>query len=118
MNDKKDGKERKPMIYFYFVMLALLLLANAFIFPMLAKQSVKEVDYNTFLQMVGSGQVATVEVESTKITFYPSDTTDTNTYITGNMNDPDLVSKLQTAGVSYKEVIPTVNSPLANFLIN
>ncbi|MFA0814357.1 MAG: ATP-dependent zinc metalloprotease FtsH [Anaerofustis sp.] len=117
-NKKNNDNERKPGLYSYFaIVVILVLLANAFIMPLLSKSSVQKVDYNTFLQMLNNGQVASVQVEDTQITFSPSDSSDTNTYVTGNMNDPDLVARLEAAGVDYSKTIPTENSPLANFLL-
>ena len=53
---KEVKSPKKPLIYYYIVILIVILLLNSFIFPAIFNQSVKEVDYGTFLDMVEQGK--------------------------------------------------------------
>jgi len=108
---------KKPLIYFYLVALLVLLLINSLILPTVHNRAVQQVDYGTFLTMLQSKEITEVEVGDAQIAFLSNKTEDQQTvYITGRMDDPDLVNRLQEAGIKYSKVIPKENSPLMNFL--
>lgn len=108
---------KKPLIYFYLVALLVLLLINSLILPTVHNRAVQQVDYGTFLTMLQSKVITEVEVGDAQIAFLSNKTEDQQTvYITGRMDDPDLVNRLQEAGIKYSKVIPKENSPLMNFL--
>lgn len=114
----KLNKPKKPLIYFYGIGLILLLLLNAFVFPSLFKQQITEVDYGTFLTQVESGAVSEVNIQSTQINFKAKDASGKYMeYVTGTVNDPDLVNRLHNKGVKFSQTIPKQNSPLMNFLL-
>lgn len=114
----KSNKPKKPLIFFYGIGLILLLLLNAFVFPSLLKQPITEVDYGTFLTQVESGAVSEVNIQSTQINFKAKDASGKYMdYVTGTVNDPDLVNRLHTKGVKFSQTIPKQNSPLMNFLL-
>ena len=50
MNEVKQPK--RPLIYYYGLMLLLLMLFNFLFMPWLTKRQIHEVDYNTFVTMV------------------------------------------------------------------
>ena len=54
MNEVKTPK--KPLIYYYGIVLLVLLLFNLLAMPWLSQRQIKEVDYGTFLSMVGAGK--------------------------------------------------------------
>jgi cell division protease FtsH len=64
------------------------------------------------------GQIDAVEIGTSEISFTLTDSTDDTTYVTGVMDDPNLVDKLEAAGVEYSSEIPTETTPLTSFLIN
>lgn len=114
----KLNKPKKPLIYFYGIGLILLLLLNAFVFPSLFKQQITEVDYGTFLTQVESGAVSEVNIQSAQINFKAKDASGKYMeYVTGTVNDPDLVNRLHNKGVKFSQTIPKQNSPLMNFLL-
>ncbi|WP_425806243.1 ATP-dependent zinc metalloprotease FtsH [Desulfitobacterium sp. Sab5] len=114
----KKNKPKKPLIYFYGIGLILLMLLNAFVFPLLMKQPVTEVDYGTFLTQVESGAVSEVDIQSSQINFKAKDTSGKYVdYVTGLVNDPELVNRLHNKGVKFSQTIPKQNSPLMNFLL-
>ncbi|MBQ3422844.1 MAG: ATP-dependent zinc metalloprotease FtsH, partial [Romboutsia sp.] len=105
------------MIYYYIVTLLIVMLLNVFLFPSMKSSRTQEVNYNTFISMLNKNEVKNVKVEDNEIVFTPSNPNSKKIYITGKMNDPDLVTRLEKAEVSYSNYIPQEVSPIANFLL-
>ena len=95
MNEVKNPKVRKPLIYYYMMALLIMLLLNTFLFPALLGRKEVEVDYSTFTTQLAQGNIQQVEVLDQKIEYLLNDEEDNNIYITGNMGDPKLVDKLE-----------------------
>ncbi len=60
---------RKPLIFYYFIVMVGLMLLNALLFPRLMRPEVKEITYNEFLAMVDQGEVSAVQLEHNRILF-------------------------------------------------
>ena len=114
---KEVKSPKKPLVYYYVVILIVILLLNSFIFPALFNQSVKEVDYGTFLDMVEQGQVEEVEIQNNSIVFKSEQGEKGNLYKTGTIEDPKLVDRLHLAEVKFTKVIPKETSPLLSFIL-
>lgn len=115
MNDVKTPK--KPLIYYYCIALLVLFLLNAFVFPLFGNR-VTEVDYGTFLDRLEAGQVQQVEVQENQIAFTATaENGKVATYITGKMDDADLVNRLREANVTFGQDIVRENSPLVTILL-
>ena len=115
MNDVKTPK--KPLIYYYCIALLVLFLLNAFVFPLFGNR-VTEVDYGTFLDRLEAGQVQQVEVQENQIAFTATaEGGKVATYITGKMDDADLVNRLREANVIFSQDIVKENSPLVTILL-
>ncbi|KYZ76086.1 cell division protein FtsH [Anaerosporomusa subterranea] len=116
MEEQKAPK--KPLIYYYVVTMLILMVLNALGLPGLLQQKPTEVDYGTFLTQISSGVVKSVEIHDTQIVFVVKDESGKDSaFLTGRMNDPELVNRLHNAGVQFHQVIPRENSPLLNFLL-
>ncbi|MDU4880845.1 MAG: ATP-dependent zinc metalloprotease FtsH, partial [Clostridioides difficile] len=87
------------------------------IFPSLMDKKMVEIDYGKFLTMLDTGKVKSVEIENNRIAINPSSSKDKNIYITGRMDDPELVDRLKNAKVEFTKVIPKENSPLLSILL-
>ena len=61
MQDIENPK--KPLIYYYIVGLMIVLFLNAFVFPLMLRQQIEEVDYGTFLTMLDEGSIKEVEIQ-------------------------------------------------------
>ena len=118
MNEVKNPKVRKPMIYYYMMALLIMLLLNTFLFPALLGRKEVEVDYSTFTTQLAQGNIQQVEVLDQKIEYLLNDEEDNNIYITGNMGDPKLVDKLDAAKVIYGKEIEEPMSPFLYLLIS
>lgn len=115
---KEVKPPKKPLIYFYGIILLVIILLNAFIFPSLLNLSVKEVDYGTFLDMVEAGKVAEVEIQEDYIMFKPAKENKVSAYKTGLVDDPKLVDRLHDANVKFTRIVPRHMSPLVSFLLS
>ena len=116
MGEKKTPK--KPLIYYYLVAILIIYLFNSVIAPMYFSPKVKEISYGNFLQKVDEGQVSKVEITSNKIAVVAKDETDKTIYVTGRVEDPDLVNRLVKSKVEFSQVIPKESSPISNFFTN
>ena len=94
MNEVKSPK--KPLLYYYFVAMLLVMLFNFIAMPWLAEHQIKEVDYNTFVTMTEQGEVGRVEIQeqSNRILFTSSD--EKTVYKTAMVPDDGLVQRLWT----------------------
>ena len=108
------------MYYYAIIAMIALLLLNAFVFPSLMQNEVKEVSYNEFLTMIDSGKINEVSRDDATqtITFTSLDGDKTLYYKTGIWPDDTLVSRLDSAGVKFTASIPTQANPLMTFLIS
>ena len=61
MNEVETPK--KPLIYYYCVVVLVLMLFNLLAMPWLAQRRIVEVDYGTFISMVENGQVGRAEIQ-------------------------------------------------------
>ena len=117
MKEKKPHK--KSWLYYYGIILLLLVVLNSFIFPALYNMSgkVQEVDYGTFLTMVDEGKVNQVDIENSKQITFNTKGDKNKVYITGQVNDPELVNRLYKAGVEFSQEIPQDDSPITDFIL-
>ncbi len=102
----------------YILLLILFLVFDLFVIPVLSGIKTKETSYSAFLNKVDEKQVENVQIENDVI-YYTLEGDDTK-YETGQMNDPQLVERLEQADVSFKQTIhkqSVLDNPLAYFLI-
>lgn len=66
---KEVKSPKKPLIFYYGIVLVILLVFNMFIYPLLMKTQVKEVDYGTFMKMINEKNIGEVEVADSEIIF-------------------------------------------------
>ena len=116
MAEKKGPK--KPLIYYYLIAIMMIYIFNAVITPMYFSPKVQEISYGNFLQKVDEGQVSKVEITSNKIAIVDKSDAEQTIYVTGRVEDPELVNRLVKSKVEFSQVIPKESSPLANFFTN
>lgn len=116
MGDSK--KPQRPMIYYYSMTLLFILLLNTVILPTFFSPKVNEISYGNFLQMVDEGRVSKVEITDNKIASICKDDGESKIYVTGRVEDPQLVDRLIKSKVEFSQVIPKENSPIVNFFLN
>ena len=111
-------KPRKPLIYYYVIVLMVLVLFNFLFMPWVAERQIKEVGYEKFMQMTEEEDIGRVEIdqEENQITFTDKD--ETAIYKTGMVDDPDLTERLYDAGAEFSGQIIEQTSPWVVFLLN
>ena len=72
---QKMEKPRKPLLFYYAIVLVVMILLNTLLLPRLMGQEVTQVDYGTFLTMLANREVAVAQVEQDMIYF--TDTSET-----------------------------------------
>ncbi len=113
---KEVKSPRKPLIFYYAIVMVVLMLLNTFVFPMLMRREITEVSYKHFIDRLSSGSVNLVQIEERRILF--TETGDEKrVYETGVIEDPGLVQRLSDAGVDFTSPIVREASPLMSFLL-
>ena len=109
---------KKKLWVGYAVILAIVILSNIFLYPALMQAGVKSVNYSTFLQMLESKELATVQIEDQQIYFVDKNE---NSFKTNAIaQDNNLVARLEDAGVEFGTVYqsPTIWDSLLNLIIS
>lgn len=114
MNEVKNPK--RPMYFYYGIVLIVLLLLNMFAMPYLTERQVQEVDYGTFMQMTEKHEIGKVEVEQNQIVFTNKD--ESKIYKTGIMDDPQLTQRLYDSDAKFSSDIVEQMSPLMSFIVS
>ena len=107
---------KKPFIFYYLIALVAIMLINSLLVPQIVQRAVKEVDYNTFMQMTYDKQIDEVQVQDNQIVFTAKN--DKTIYKTGLMDDPDRTQRLYDSGAKFSSEIVEEASPLLSFLIS
>ena len=115
MNEVKRPK--RPLIYYYGVIVLILLLFNLLALPKLSQWQVVEVDYGTFMSMTEDGQVGRVEIQEQENLILFTDQDETTVYKTAMVDDPDLTARLHDAGIPFYGQEIQQESPILSFLL-
>ena len=112
---KEINSPKKPLVYYYGIVLLILLLFNFLIAPLLMQHQVQEVDYGTFMRMIEEKNIGEVEIDDAQILF--TDKENTVIYKTGAMNDATLTERLYASGAVFEKDIEKTMSPILSFLL-
>ena len=115
---KKPQPPKKPVLFYYGIILLVLVLLNFLVVPYVAERSIKEADYNEFLDDLEAGKISEVTLESDVI-YYVEKGKDNKeqVYKTGRISDLQEVDRLHKADVVFSEEIPTKMNPLVSILL-
>ena len=114
MNEVK--KPRRPLLFYYFVVMLVLILFNTIVMPMFNSWEVRQVDYGSFITMTNEGNVGLVEVQDNQIIF--TDKAKETIYKTGKMDDPELTERLYASGAEFSSEIVEETSPILTVLLS
>ena len=109
-------RPKRPLIFYYVVMLLAILLFNCIIAPYIAGKAITDVDYGTFMTMTENGEIGKVQLQRNQILFTGRE--ESKIYRTGVMDDPGLVDRLHASGVAFTSEIVEETSPLASLLLS
>ena len=98
-------KPKKPLIFYYVLVLLVMFVLNTFVVPGFLKHQIKEVDYGTFLTMLDDKEVAMAQVEDDVIYFTDTNKDNPTYYSTVPFpNDTSLVDRLMASGCDFGAV--------------
>ena len=120
MKEQPNPPSKKPFLYYALIAALVLMMLNAFVFPMLMTPHVTQVSYDVFRQMLEDDKISVVELQEDGRELYFKATDDSGAqriYSTGVFPDADLQQRLAESGVQYSAVVPQENSSLMNFLL-
>ena len=113
---KEVKAPKKPIISYYVIILAVMLIFNFFVMPGIAKSRIKEVRYDEFMDMTLNKEIGKVEVQQNQILF--TDTEEKNIYKTGIMVDLELVDHLKASGAKFSSDIVEEVSPFVSLIFS
>ena len=115
MNEVKEPK--KPIIFYYMIVMVVLLLFNALTMPWLLERKIQNVGYNTFLSMTEEKNIGYVEIDNQENTITFTDKNNEAIYKTAMVEDPDLTQRLYDAGASFAGTEMKQASPLLSIFM-
>ena len=120
--DIKEGKKpqlpKKPVMFYYVIVLLVLVAVNLFLVPALSERSIQEASYDEFLDDLESGKISEVNLDEDTIYYLEKDGSREQVYKTGRIFDINEVERLDQAGVVFSEEIPQQMNPLLSSLIS
>ena len=120
----QHAPKENPFMGFLWGILIVLFL-NWLIFPNLTNRKINVTDYGTFIGKMEEGKIKEVMIKNNQIYFTVAEDGDrTQTYQTGEINDPQLVDRLleaespnPTGKIAFNQIVPEENSPILNFIL-
>ena len=116
MNEVKRPK--KPLIFYYAIVLVVLLLINLLTVPWLSQLEVQQVDYGTFVKMAEDKDLGLVEIQETENQVVFTNKDQTAVYKAGMIPDPDLAQMLKDSGAQYSGQVIQQANPILTFLLS
>ena len=114
MNNFK--KPKKPIMYYYLIALIVIIVLNMVVFPRIMQSDIEQIDYGTFLQMLEDGEIDVVEIKDNDI-FIQEKGSDA-VFVTGTMDDPELVRKLTDSDVKFSREISDTTPSLMSTIFS
>ena len=119
MKETTPPKDPKKKLWLgYTIVMALVLIFNVFLMPAMLRAQVESVSYSSFLQMLETKQLKTVQIEDQQIYFVDNND---KSYKTNTIaQDSNLVTRLEDAGVEFGTVYqnPTIWDMMLNVVIS
>ena len=112
---KEVKSPKKPLLYYYGIVLLIIALFNLLVTPLLNRRSIEEVDYGTFMSKIESQQIEKVEIDDDEI--YYTEKGGKTVYCTGIMDDPGLTERLYASGATFSRDVQKTMSPLLSFFL-
>ena len=116
--DKKPQLPKKPVIFYYVIVLLILVAVNLFLVPALSERSIQEASYDEFLEDLEKGKISEVNLDEDTIYYLEKDGSREQVYKTGRIFDVNEVERLDQANVRFSEEIPQQMNPLLSSLIS
>lgn len=115
---KEVKSPKRPLIFYYLIVLGIILLFNILFVPMISQSRVEEVDYSTFVQMAENKELSRVEVDETQNQILFTTDDENIIYEAGMIPDPNLAQLLKDSGAKYGGQIIKQSNPIISFLLS
>ena len=115
MNEVK--KPKKPLIFYYGIVLLIVILFNSLAMPWLLERQVKTVDYGTFMTMLDEGDIGLVKISESENQITFTDKEQKQVYKTGMVDDPTRTERLHKAGAQFSGEIIEEPNMLLSFIM-
>ena len=99
MNEVK--KPKKPLMFYYGIVMLIIILFNFFAVPWIAGQQVKKVDYGTFMSMIEEKNIGLVEISELENQIVFTDKEEKQVYKTAMVEDSTRTQRLYEAGAKF-----------------
>lgn len=116
LGDKKP--EKRPLYVYYIIVGIVIILLNLIVFPAFSERQVIKTDFSTFLDNVDEGNVSEVQIDGDYIYYVCQENGRDIMCKTVQMNYPDLVERLDDAGVKMSAAEPETQSVLLSLLLS
>ena len=113
---KEVKNPRKPLIYYYVIVLLAVFLFNALVMPLISNNRIVEATYDEFMTMTLEGQIGLVSIQENQIVF--TDKEQKIIYRTGVADDPGRTQRLYDSGAKFTNEIVEESSPLLTFFLS
>ena len=115
MNELKRPK--KPLIFYYAIVMLAIILFNSLAMPWIVGQQVKEVDYGTFMTMIDDKNIGLVEISEAENQITFTDKEEKQVYKTAMVEDPTRTQRLYEAGAKFSGQFVEEPNWLLSFLL-
>ena len=113
-----DNKKQKPMLYYYVMALLFIMFINTYVVPTFFSPKVNELSYGNFIQMVDEDKFSKVEITDKRIAALGKGGDAKQIYVTGRVEDPQLVDRLIKSKVEFSQVVPKEDTFIVSFFKN
>ena len=113
-----DNKKQKPMLYYYVMTLLVIMFINTYVVPNFFSVKTHDIPYGTFIQMVDEDKFSKVEITDKRIAALGKGADEQQIYVTGRVEDPQLVERLMKSKVEFSQVVPKEDSFIVSFFKN
>lgn len=115
---KEIKQPKKPLIFYYLIVLAVIMLLNIIVVPWFTERSIEDVDYGTFISMTEDKKIDEVDIETQSNVIYFTGKDDKKVYKTAMVSDENLTERLYKSGAKFSGQEIKQTSPILSFILS
>lgn len=115
---KEVKQPKKPLIFYYLIVLAVIMLLNIIVVPWFTERSIEDVDYGTFISMTEDKKIDEVDIEAQSNVIYFTGKDDKKVYKTAMVSDENLTERLYKSGAKFSGQEIKQTSPILSFILS
>lgn len=115
---KEVKQPKKPLIFYYLIVLAVIMLLNIIVVPWFTERSIEDVDYGTFISMTEDKKIDEVDIETKSNVIYFTGKDDKKVYKTAMVSDENLTERLYKSGAKFSGQEIKQTSPILSFILS